>query len=184
MNLNSARRAALLIHSLGVAERAAVLGDIDPDKRELVQALLTELEALGIPRDRSLLDEALSNRGTSEAATPMVDDDATLVAQASADQMIVLLLREPAAIVQRIVGAAAWPWREAVGRRFAIDPVFTTASEFAAPSRVTQALLHALAQQLRRQPAADAAPLMFARTPRRVARGRLVSLFHRMARAA
>lgn len=59
VGVDERRLAALTLHALAEDDRLWILGQVSAAQRQALQALLLELEELGIPRDRSLVEAAL-----------------------------------------------------------------------------------------------------------------------------
>lgn len=60
VGIDERRLAALTLHALAEDDRLWILGQVSAAQRQALQALLLELEDLGIPRDRSLVEAALA----------------------------------------------------------------------------------------------------------------------------
>ena len=58
------RRAALTLHALDRGDRAWVLGQLSEGQRGLLEPLLADLATLGIPRDRALIQDAMTVEAT------------------------------------------------------------------------------------------------------------------------
>jgi hypothetical protein len=106
------RQAALLLHTVSAPDRAWLLAQLSAVERESLEPLLSELAELGIPADRTLLQElALSSGAAQLPASPptshgLAAADARVVAQ--------VLAGEPIDLVVRVLACKAWSWREAV----------------------------------------------------------------------
>ena len=126
-----ARRAALTLHALGAADRAWLLAQLPPVQREQLQAMLRELEALGIPASGNLLQDLLGaadagvrpEAGASQAAraeTSQLGSSTGFQQQQAAlgrlDAALVarILQSEPAGLIAQLLHIHAWPWRQAV----------------------------------------------------------------------
>lgn len=176
LGAGGARHAALLLHAMAPTDRDWVLASLQPAERDGLQALLRELEELGIERDPSLIAEATA---AAAPATPTGHgdriDDAWLETPVSdeawlrrlADSQMPLLaasLRgEPPGLVVQFLRLSDWPWRHALLQ--ALDPVQRRRVESAIdeasnaadlPPALRAALVEAVAQRLRQQPAAAA----------------------------
>ena len=92
------RRAALTLHALEQSDRAWLLGQLGPGQRELLAPLLADLESLGIPRDRALIQDALTAEPTQAAPAHAAFD---------AKAWCLVLVREPEAV--RALWLAAVP---------------------------------------------------------------------------
>lgn len=127
------RQAALLVHAMASSDRQWLLAKLHPQEQENLQALLAELESLGIPADRSILTEVLSSTPT-DIASPSFSDggmraslypsssmesdltgmsDTVYLAQLKAIDATVLatiLRSEPALLIARLLQVRDWPW--------------------------------------------------------------------------
>lgn len=83
------RRAALTLHALERGDRAWLLGQLGDGQRALLEALLADLESLGIPRDRALIQDAMAAE-----VPPAAPAQAALDAKA----LCLVLVREPQAV--------------------------------------------------------------------------------------
>ncbi len=73
------RKAALTAHALAAPDREWVLQQLPAGQRQALLALLQELEDLGIPRDRSLVSQALRSSPASPAPSAPGPFDAVKV---------------------------------------------------------------------------------------------------------
>lgn len=153
------RRAALLLHALGGADRAWLVAQLPEPLRPQLALLLRELETLGIPADRTVLDQVLqrpAEPGGATAATSGAPTPAQRLQRlrgAELDRLAALLRREPVRLVVRFLGAEDWPWREALLRRFPAELRGRIARETGAGSALAapvlrERLLELLARQL------------------------------------
>jgi hypothetical protein len=101
------RKAALAVHALAAPDRAWVLQALPRNHREELEPLLAELEALGIPADRSLYRETDAVLPEPELSWPDKLDGATLTALSDT------LAREPEQLTQALLAIRPWSW----GRR-------------------------------------------------------------------
>jgi hypothetical protein len=122
------RQAALLLHGLANADRDWLLGELASGQRRLLEALLAELHALGVPASPEWIDELLLPRsttpGTAGAPSPKVataeapaEPDALPPDALPAEAVAGVLRDEPDALVARAVRDGAADWRHAVLRR-------------------------------------------------------------------
>jgi flagellar motor switch protein FliG len=65
------RRVALALHALEAEDQSWMLGSLEPNIRPGLQALLQELQTLGIPKDGQLLREALDWTPTAQLTSPV-----------------------------------------------------------------------------------------------------------------
>lgn len=157
MNLAASdRRAALMVHALGGADREWLLQQLPRDQRDRLQALLADLQALGIPADAALLQQAIAApapepaRATAPQPPALEDADPAALARA--------LQNEPARLVAQLLHARAWPWRAALleqlpalKRRRVEEALAALQGTPATPVALQEALVAAV---LRRVPAA------------------------------
>jgi hypothetical protein len=87
-------------------------------ERAALSALLAELESLGIPADRALVDQALASARGPEAGpsagTSSSPGAVALVDLAAADpeRLATVLSGEPVTLLVRLLEMSDWPWRE------------------------------------------------------------------------
>lgn len=111
------RQAALLLGAMSASDRAWVLAQLPAADRVILDPLLGELDALGIPVDADLLDAVLDKpaRGapTEPGSTAPRDAvDTAAVLNAAPAVLLKLLAHEPAALIARLLGMRAWPWQQ------------------------------------------------------------------------
>ncbi|AVS67157.1 hypothetical protein C8245_16980 [Paracidovorax avenae] len=119
-----ARRAALVLHAMAPADRAWVLERMEPSQRDALHALLSELQALGIPPDPSGLDELETAAPASIAAGPLPFGEAAFSPPEVGPLMaigapgIAALARawraQPPLMVAQALCLRPWPWRAAL----------------------------------------------------------------------
>jgi hypothetical protein len=121
-----ARKTALLVHALATRDREWLYGHLPDSERASVQALVTELESLGIPADATLLDEV---RGATGAARPKPrdgisqvdgpeslqterrgDTDLEALDGADPDVLASILADEPPGLIAVLLSLREWPW--------------------------------------------------------------------------
>ena len=163
------RQAALLIHAMAVPDREWLWAKLSTQERASLQALLSELESLGIPSDRSILTEVLSSE-PGKIAPPVAGDepmepqypfspieprlpsmsDEAFLAQLNAMDATVLasvLRPEPTSLVARLLQLRAWPWQDALleklghSNRQKIQYLLQTPSGIATGKALSDALL-------------------------------------------
>ncbi|MDP9992362.1 hypothetical protein J2W28_001606 [Variovorax boronicumulans] len=169
-----ARHAALLLHAMSPQDRSWMLESLPAAERAGLVPLLAELEALGIERDPTLIEDATS--GASAAVMPEQDfaavashplsDEAMLRALDGSQvrELVACLRTEPVGLIAEWLRLADWPWREdflsalELGQRRRIEASLSaTASGFETPPGLRAALITAVAARLReQQPAAEA----------------------------
>lgn len=106
------RRAALLAHAMGSADRAWLLASLPPPHRHAMQGWLDELRELGIPPDATLLHDAIAAPVTTEPEEPR-----ERLAKLDARQLQALahvLKDEPAGLTARLLALRPWPWKDAL----------------------------------------------------------------------
>jgi hypothetical protein len=101
------RRTALVLHALDDADREWLLSRLPVAQTEPLRELLRELVDLGLPRDASLVDEALA---VSQASVRTRDDGSGLEGLDGAT-VHALMVQEPDRLIQAVVLAREWPWR-------------------------------------------------------------------------
>jgi hypothetical protein len=104
-----ARRAALLVHALPLNDRAWLLESLQPMDRAPLEALLAELQALGIPGDERLVDQALDVPVTAAPCT--VQDRLNRLDAAQLRLLARALQREGPVLAARLLAAHEWPWK-------------------------------------------------------------------------
>jgi len=115
-----ARHAALFLHGIAPADRAWVLDAMSADERASLQALLAELEAVGIASDPTSIREAL----------PLSEEDMLLALRGEGLATVIdALRREPAGLLANWLRVADWPWHEDLLR--ALEPNHRTRVESA-----------------------------------------------------
>jgi hypothetical protein len=157
------RRAALLLHSMPVGDRQWLLSQLSARDQERLMPLLAELDALGIPADRSLVSDAL-------AAGPQAD---TLAHAA----IVQALLREPDQLVVALLRCGPWEWQTALfaaftpARRRSVEAALRAAASTDEPaSALRDALIHGLRTRVAQIGPADAGtPAPWQRAWRRLA---------------
>ena len=103
------RQAALVLHALVTKDRHWMMQRLPGAQRELVRPLLEELAQLGLPADKSLVDDVLGRMRTPQSIDGPV---ASSLEQASAHEVILLLQDEPDALVGKLLSLQAWAWKD------------------------------------------------------------------------
>jgi hypothetical protein len=124
------RKAALLLHAMPRGDRQWLLEQLPEAERASLNDLLAELETLGIPADRRLLDEAMApvRSGPSSSAPspfgssgradatrgerPDVTGQLRLLEDANPIRLAAVLRDEPPGLIVQLLGLREWPWRE------------------------------------------------------------------------
>jgi len=152
--LRAVRRIALELHALEPADRRWALSQLTPDERVDVESTLQDLEELGVSavaREAAGLDAPSRAPTPADAAEPASPE--TVLANASAEEIRVLLEHEPVSVVAAVLAARPWPWStsflrgEPRVRRGRIRRRLSDPGSGVAPA-VQQALLELLAHSL------------------------------------
>lgn len=104
MTAPATRRAALLLHALTAADRDWVLGALAPSRRAELQALMGELQELGIAPESEMVGRWL------EPERHPLDD----LGGRDLARLARTLAGEPPVLVARLLAARRWRWREAL----------------------------------------------------------------------
>lgn len=118
-----ARRAALAAHALASEDQAWLMDALAPGHRAMLQPLLDDLKALGIPADAPPVQAAagIPLRRRLRLPDPGPAESARVPPQA--DALVSWLSQEPTALAQRILGLQAWSWAADVRRRLGIASI-------------------------------------------------------------
>ncbi|RKP48417.1 hypothetical protein [Trinickia fusca] len=114
------RKAALLLLALQPADRAWLLEQLPGAERASLLSLLDELNALGIPADRSLVNAVLAlpaDAALAGAIAPVsspTSPQLRALDRADPARLAAVLRDEPAGLIAQLVRARAWPWRDAL----------------------------------------------------------------------
>lgn len=144
----SLRNAALLLHAMPADDRGWLLAQLLPGERQGLEALLAELQALGMPADRSLL-AALSDDPARPPANELqsaTSGGQMRLALSSPDPrtmacIAAIVSSEPPALIAMLLDIADWPWHAAVLAR--LDGVRRRkVDEFLKQGRVLAPRLH------------------------------------------
>lgn len=100
------RRAALLLHSLSGADRAAVLQRFPQDVQQRLGELVRELEELGIPPSAA---DGIALDAPASGGSDGLDE----LRRLSAAQAAALLQGQSTQTVAAILSAGDWPWQPA-----------------------------------------------------------------------
>ena len=154
------RKAALALYPLRRNDRDWLLARLPVAQRTALEALLVELESLGIPRDG--FDPAVLAEPDAGAAGALPADMLSLLDEADAAEIRRLLDSEPVPVVAAALSLHRWRWRNAVlrsyppGARKSIAIGIEAGRRNGLPEALCKALLAALARRLRAQRAAVA----------------------------
>lgn len=161
------RRAALALHATENADRAWLLARIPQDHRPALDRMLADLDTLGLPRDRAMIEELLNRGPASQPAVvnaPVGNDEGlSKLRRCAPADLAVLLEPEPTALAAHVVALLPMAVRpgvleclsapkrrlvqEALARNYA-DARFDGSVDSA--PRLTRAVLHALLPRLPR----------------------------------
>lgn len=108
------RQVALLLHGLTDQDRSWLLGQLEPDQKDHVMDLLTELRELGMPADPGIAEKALSSASNDAHAVPVnpARDARDQLRAADASTIHRVLAGEPLLLVAMLLAAEPWPWTE------------------------------------------------------------------------
>lgn len=130
-SLDGLRRAALTLHALGPQDQAWLMQQLPAQQAMALTPLLEELENLGIPKDRTLVQAALAAPSSSAVDAGVDHAEAlcrTLMHEAPALQSQLLSLLSSA---QRAAVLAAWPADALRPTPAAVPPSWTPALQAA-----------------------------------------------------
>ena len=143
--MNGERKAALALASLADADRAWMLERLPEEPRARVNALLGELSEMRVSFDRELVAQLGSAQPPkTEAPAPQAFDVQTVAAA---------LESEPDWLAALVLGARAWPWREAFMQRRRLAPTTSPIRP-----KALAAIVAAFEARLRDAPAAPRPP--------------------------
>lgn len=170
--MSGERRAALALHSLSPADREWVLSQLQPTDRQLLEPLLSELRALGIPAEPAMgqaADEPTLGFATPvAAAVPQAEEQLERPAQppeptpqqrvemATAEQVLTVLAQEPTRLVAALLAVGPFPWRDGLLQR--LPPERRAAVKGCMLTHVAPKLSDALVAELAARLAAMPAP--------------------------
>lgn len=103
--MSGLRRAAVALYSVSAADRAVVMAQLPQVERDQLIALLGELHSLGFSRDAAAAAAAGHDKGEE------AEDRLEL---AGHTELFAVLVNEPDVLTARLLGARAWPWRNAL----------------------------------------------------------------------
>lgn len=113
---DTARHAALLLHAMPESDRTWALGQLPQPQQALLTGLLQELQELGIPQDRRLIDEAVEAMAASQTQEPT---SLSRLDPVGVQALGVLLGKEPALLVARLLACGPWTWEDELLARLA-----------------------------------------------------------------
>lgn len=118
------RKAAVFLHGLAAADRDWLLARLDGPQRAVLDELLDELSALGIPRTPSVLGDVgrlrFEDQFENQEEAPLyagAPAHVAALAAATPQALWSILEHQPDAIVSAVLSAEAWPWRDALLER-------------------------------------------------------------------
>jgi len=106
------RKAALLLHNMPAIDRDWLLERLPTAQRETLQILLTELTRLGIPVDRSLLDEVIDIQGHAVPTPGVQMQTVRELFAVDANLVVAVLKDEPAVLIAHLLLIQDWPWSD------------------------------------------------------------------------
>ncbi|MES2938213.1 MAG: hypothetical protein V4864_11060 [Pseudomonadota bacterium] len=153
------RRAALALHATAAADRAWLLAQLPVGHRAALEAMLSELAALGVPPDRQFTQRLLAQMPVPKRVPVPADERAqpahAWLASVRARDLAALLQGEPAGLAAHVVQLLPVQRRQAVlallagpQRRLVIELLQARPSATEAAPRFTQALLAELSARL------------------------------------
>ena len=110
--MNGYRRAALKLRTLGAADRSWLLGQLLPEERARIAALLEELSALHPDAEMQTLSDAVQAdlQDATSDDPPLPHSPAALVSRAQPERIAHILAYEPDWLVGHLCAIARWPW--------------------------------------------------------------------------
>jgi hypothetical protein len=142
------RRAALMLSSLGNADRDWILGRLQAEEQTELRVLLEELRGLGLAPSASLVKELALSRPAAEPAPASV--------AVSAATAFAVLAREPDWLIALVLRLRPWPWRESFLRLLGTEwrmRVRESLPSGEARPKLVQTLLAAVERRLQEQAA-------------------------------
>lgn len=135
------RRAAMLLHSMGEADRRWMLERLDAAQRPRIEALLAELRALEFPVDADLVRESLAGTVSTQVG-PLVPP--TGLSGWGVEQAARVLTSEPDDVIALLLRAGQWPWAAGLRTRLGAERVRRVeASRYSQAGKVSSTLLDA-----------------------------------------
>lgn len=111
------RHTAALIHALEPQDRLWTLSQLPPLTRAPVEVLLDELEAIGMPRHREVIDQVLTHAPVTAAPAGSHEERIEQwVRQHGPSALADRLMQEPAPLAARLLALRPWGWRAEVLR--------------------------------------------------------------------
>lgn len=136
LEVNGPRQAALLVHAMAASDREWLWEKLSVQEQDNLRVLLTELESLGIPADRSFLAEVLASvpndiaaavagggmleslypSSSMESGLTEISDEAFLAQLDEIDATILasVLRSEPPLLIARLLLLRDWPWQHSL----------------------------------------------------------------------
>jgi hypothetical protein len=99
------QRAALTLHALAAADRDWLLHALPAERQPALRAMLTQLQAIGIPADRGFVDAVVQRRSSVSPCAP-----ASSAAEVA--RTLALLDGEPPRVLAALLGAQASQFHE------------------------------------------------------------------------
>lgn len=150
-----ARQAALLLHAMSPSDRAWMLDALPQAQREALRALLSDLEALGIPSDPSIIAEATASASPARHALPSDEDVLRTLDGERIDAMVRLMRAEPAGLIAESLRLAGWPWHKDLlsaldpQHRRQVEAALSSSSQGSTPPALRAALAASIVARLR-----------------------------------
>ncbi|MCP4469638.1 MAG: hypothetical protein GY815_02940 [Gammaproteobacteria bacterium] len=148
------RKSALSLYQLEAKDRRWLLARLSDEHRGILEALLTELESLGFPRQG--YDSALIETDEKSPDKAQAPRDLQLLEDASAEEIATMLRGESASVIAAALSLQRWRWQAEFMRQLVISEHRNIAMGIEAGRRngISQALraamLASLARMLRR----------------------------------
>lgn len=98
------RQAAVALHALADADRAAILAELPDADQHTLRGYLAELDELGFDRD------VMASASTVPAAARAPAEPHARLHSASAQAMFSIFDGEPASLIAQFLNLRAWPW--------------------------------------------------------------------------
>lgn len=156
MEIDSARRLALRLHALHASDRSWILSRIEGEARSRLESMLQELDSLGFRIDQEILDSLEGHADKPESATDDYRQHVELLRGAQPEWLLKQLKGEPQAVIDCLITAHPWPWLAELQTSDALraSPIRREEPHPGPTPRVRQAVMAALAKQMKQNPAA------------------------------
>lgn len=104
------KKAALYLHGLNEEDASWMLQQLPEDKSSFLQTILDELQQLGIPKERTLLDDVLSSQQGIQAET--AEREVSFLASIDAGDIVSAFESESDEVFALFLSIHEWPWKE------------------------------------------------------------------------